>query len=139
MYLAIISILTLATIGSGLFGRFLGHRGVGFFNTFCLFFVCFLSWVMFFEVGVSNSPVFVELGPIFTSGLFQLTCSFLFDSVTVTLLVLVSTVSSLVHLYSLEYMSEDPHLPRFLTYLTLFTFFMVFLVTAGNFIQLFVG
>lgn len=55
------------------------------------------------------------------------------------MLVLVTTVSSLVHIYSIDYMGEDPHLPRFLSYLSLFTFCMLMLVTANNFIQLFFG
>jgi NADH:ubiquinone oxidoreductase subunit 5 (subunit L)/multisubunit Na+/H+ antiporter MnhA subunit len=63
----------------------------------------------------------------------------LFDSVTVIMLVLVTTVSARVHLYSTEYMNGDPHVPRFMSYLSLFTFMMVILVTADNYIQMFVG
>jgi len=63
----------------------------------------------------------------------------MFDSLTVTMLIVVTGVSSLVHLYSTGYMSEDPHLPRFISYLSLFTFFMLILVTADNIIQMFVG
>jgi len=63
----------------------------------------------------------------------------MFDSLTVTMLIVVTGVSSLVHLYSTGYMSEDPHLPRFISYLSLFTFFMLILVTANNIIQIFVG
>jgi NADH:ubiquinone oxidoreductase subunit 5 (subunit L)/multisubunit Na+/H+ antiporter MnhA subunit len=63
----------------------------------------------------------------------------MFDSLTVTMLIVVTGVSSLVHLYSTGYMSEDPHLPRFMSYLSLFTFFMLILVTANNLIQMFVG
>lgn len=55
------------------------------------------------------------------------------------MLVVVLTVSTLVHLYSIEYMSEDPHLPRFMSYLSLFTFFMLILVTSDNIISLFLG
>jgi NADH:ubiquinone oxidoreductase subunit 5 (subunit L)/multisubunit Na+/H+ antiporter MnhA subunit len=62
-----------------------------------------------------------------------------FDSVTVTMLILVTTVSALVHLYSTEYMNGDPHLPRFMAYLSLFTFNMLILVTGDNFLQLFIG
>jgi NADH:ubiquinone oxidoreductase subunit 5 (subunit L)/multisubunit Na+/H+ antiporter MnhA subunit len=62
-----------------------------------------------------------------------------FDSVTVTMLILVTTVSGLVHLYSTEYMNGDPHLPRFMSYLSLFTFNMIVLVTGDNFLQLFIG
>jgi len=61
------------------------------------------------------------------------------DSVTASMLILVSSVSALVHMYSTGYMSEDPHLPRFMSYLSLFTFFMIILVTADNLVQLFIG
>jgi NADH:ubiquinone oxidoreductase subunit 5 (subunit L)/multisubunit Na+/H+ antiporter MnhA subunit len=63
----------------------------------------------------------------------------LFDSLTVTMLCVVTLVSSLVHMYSVEYMGADPHRPRFMSYLSLFTFFMLVLVTADNFVQMFVG
>jgi len=63
----------------------------------------------------------------------------MFDSVTASMLILVTTVSALVHLYSTGYMSGDPHLPRFMSYLSLFTFFMVVLVTGDNLLQLFIG
>jgi NADH:ubiquinone oxidoreductase subunit 5 (subunit L)/multisubunit Na+/H+ antiporter MnhA subunit len=55
------------------------------------------------------------------------------------MLVVVTFVSTLVHIYSVGYMSEDPHLPRFMSYLSLFTFFMLMLVTADNFVQMFLG
>lgn len=55
------------------------------------------------------------------------------------MLILVTTVSALVHIYSTEYMGEDPHLPRFMSYLSLFTFFMIVLVTSDNLLQLFIG
>jgi NADH:ubiquinone oxidoreductase subunit 5 (subunit L)/multisubunit Na+/H+ antiporter MnhA subunit len=64
---------------------------------------------------------------------------FWFDSVTVLMLILVVFVSLLVHVYSIDYMSEDPHLARFVGYLSLFTFFMIVLVTSGTFVQLFLG
>jgi NADH:ubiquinone oxidoreductase subunit 5 (subunit L)/multisubunit Na+/H+ antiporter MnhA subunit len=63
----------------------------------------------------------------------------MFDSLTVSMCVVVTFISFLVHLYSVEYMSHDPHLPRFMSYLSLFTFFMLILVTADNFLQMFVG
>jgi NADH-quinone oxidoreductase subunit L len=61
------------------------------------------------------------------------------DALTYTMLIVVLTVSSLVHVYSTEYMSEDPHLPRFMSYLSLFTFFMLLLVTSENLVSLFLG
>jgi NADH:ubiquinone oxidoreductase subunit 5 (subunit L)/multisubunit Na+/H+ antiporter MnhA subunit len=73
------------------------------------------------------------------SGLFSVSFGLMFDSVTVMMLILVTTVSSLVHIYSTGYMSGDPHLQRFMSYLSLFTFFMVILVTGDNVLQLFIG
>ena len=64
---------------------------------------------------------------------------FLFDSITAIMLIVVTFVSSLVHLFSTSYMSADPHKSRFMSYLSLFTFFMLVLVTADNFIQMFLG
>lgn len=63
----------------------------------------------------------------------------MFDSLTASMCVVVTFISFLVHFYSIEYMSHDPHLPRFMSYLSLFTFFMLILVTADNFLQMFVG
>jgi NADH-ubiquinone oxidoreductase chain 5 len=62
-----------------------------------------------------------------------------FDSLTVIMLIVVTFVSSLVHIYSISYMFEDPHSPRFMCYLSIFTFSMLMLVTGDNFIQLFLG
>ena len=71
--------------------------------------------------------------------LFVVQYGLMFDSLSTTMLILVTTVSALVHIYSTEYMSHDPHKPRFMAYLSLFTFFMVVLVTADNYAQLFIG
>jgi len=71
----------------------------------------------------------------------SLTVSFglMFDSLTAIMLIVVTSVSTCVHVYSTEYMAGDPHLPRFMSYLSLFTFFMLILVTADNLLQLFIG
>lgn len=74
-----------------------------------------------------------------SSGYFEVNWSSSIDSLTYVMLVVVMTVSTLVHLYSSEYMSEDPHLPRFLSFLSLFTFFMLLLVTSDNLVSLFLG
>ena len=63
----------------------------------------------------------------------------MFDSLTVTMLLVVNTVSASVHIYSVSYMEKDPHFTRFMAYLSLFTFFMLILVSADNFVQLFLG
>lgn len=74
-----------------------------------------------------------------TSALFEVQWALSLDALTYTMFVVVYTVSTLVHLYSLEYMSEDPHLQRFMSYLSLFTFFMFLLITSDNLITLFLG
>jgi NADH:ubiquinone oxidoreductase subunit 5 (subunit L)/multisubunit Na+/H+ antiporter MnhA subunit len=71
--------------------------------------------------------------------MFLVSFGLLFDSITVIMLIVVTTVSSLVHIYSTGYMAGDPHIPRFMSYLSLFTFFMLILVTADNLLQLFIG
>lgn len=83
--------------------------------------------------------IFVEVAPWIQAGSLLIKWGFLFDTVTVIMLIVVTSVSFLVHLYSIEYMSEDPHVARFFSYLSLFTFFMLILVTAENLVQLFVG
>merc|ERR1711871_1538565 len=99
----------------------------------------FLSCVAFYEVGLCGCTCSIQLAPWFVSELFDAQWGFLFDSLTVVMLVVITSVSSLVHLYSISYMEGDPHLPRFMSYLSLFTFCMLMLVTGDNFIQLFFG
>jgi len=79
------------------------------------------------------------IGSWILSGLFEVNWVFAIDALTYTMLLVVLSVSTLVHLYSTEYMSEDPHTARFISYLSLFTFFMLILVTANNFVSLFLG
>ena len=82
---------------------------------------------------------YIVVSPWVYSEILNINWGFLFDGLTVTMCVIVTFISFLVHYYSIEYMSHDPHLPRFMSYLSLFTFFMLILVTADNFIQMFIG
>lgn len=95
--------------------------------------------VSFYEVSLSQSPCYLKIIPWIDIGLFNFSWGLMFDSLTVIMLVVVTTVSTIVHIYSVGYMEADPHVPRFISYLSLFTFFMLILVTADNFIQMFVG
>jgi proton-translocating NADH-quinone oxidoreductase chain L len=88
---------------------------------------------------ISGSCYIVSLGVWVVSGLFEINWNFSIDALTYAMLIVVLTVSTVVHLYSIEYMGEDPHLSRFMSYLSLFTFFMLILITADNFISLFLG
>ena len=139
MYLSIVFLPLLASIITMGLGRFLGQRGASFMTTAMLVVSCIFSWISFYEVGLCGSVCHVELSSWFSSELLQTQWGFLFDSLTVTMLVVVTTISSMVHLYSIGYMSQDPHIPRFMAYLSLFTFFMLILVTADNFLQMFLG
>jgi proton-translocating NADH-quinone oxidoreductase chain L len=139
MYLIIIILPLLAFIGAAAFGRFLGYRGSAIFTTSLVMTSAFLSLIAFYEIGLCGSPCLIQFAPWFSSEMFDASWGFLFDSLTATMLIVVTIVSSLVHLYSIAYMGEDPHLPRFMSYLSLFTFFMLMLVTSDNFIQMFFG
>ncbi|BEI87280.1 NADH dehydrogenase subunit 5 (mitochondrion) [Cutaneotrichosporon cavernicola] len=98
-----------------------------------------LSLVAFYEVGLCGSPVSIELFSWIDSEFLLVNWGFLFDSLTVSMLLPVLVVSSLVHLYSVSYMAEDPHNQRFFSYLSMFTFFMLVLVAGDNYLILFVG
>ena len=139
MYLILIFLPLLGFISAGLFGRFLGPKGSVYITVTNLCLTFLASAYAFYEVALSGSPVYLKLFTWMDSDLFNVDWGFMFDSLTVTMCCVVTFVSSLVHIYSSEYMSHDPHLPRFMSYLSLFTFFMLILVTADNFIQMFVG
>nr|YP_010199753.1 NADH dehydrogenase subunit 5 [Gracilaria isabellana]UAD89711.1 NADH dehydrogenase subunit 5 [Gracilaria isabellana] len=139
MYLLILWLPLLGSIFSGFGGRFLGHKGSGIISVVCVFLSMFLSFVAFYEVGLVGLNYCIVLSPWIEVGILKISWSFLFDSLTVTMLVVITVISSLVHLYSLEYMQNDPHLARFMSFLEIFTFFMLVLVTADNLVQMFVG
>nr|YP_008816072.1 NADH dehydrogenase subunit 5 [Entransia fimbriata]AGZ90295.1 NADH dehydrogenase subunit 5 [Entransia fimbriata] len=139
MYLVIIALPLLGSIVSGLFGRVLGSKGAAIIATSCIFFSFFGSCLAFYEVAFLKSICYIKLAPWFDSLMFDACWGFQFDTLAVIMLFTVTCISSLVHLYSISYMSEDPFLPRFLCYLSLFTGAMLILVTGDNFIQLFLG
>ena len=139
MYLLIVLLPLLGSIAAGLFGRFLGFRGAAIITVSCVLASSFLSCIAFYEVALSGSPCYLKLAPWFFSEMFDASWGFYFDSLTVVMLIVVTFVSTLVHIYSISYMSGDPHIPRFMCYLSIFTFFMLMLVTADNFIQMFFG
>ena len=101
-----------------------------------------LSWVVFYQIGLSGHPTGtknIELLHWLTSGNLILSWGIRVDTLTAVMLVVVTSVSSLVHVYSIGYMHNDPHRQRFFAYLSLFTFAMLMLVTADNFMQMFFG
>ena len=139
MYLLIIAFPLLGSLFAGFFGRLLGFRGAAVITIGCILMSAFLSILAFYEVALSGSPCSIQFAPWFISELFNASWGFYFDSLTVVMLFVITSISSLVHIYSLSYMEHDPHLPRFMCYLSIFTFFMLMLVTADNFLQMFFG
>nr|AXF36250.1 NADH dehydrogenase subunit 5 [Gracilariopsis tenuifrons] len=139
MYLLILLLPLLGALFSGFLGRFLGHKGAGFISLLCVILSMLLSFLAFYEVGLMGLSYYITISSWIDVGVLKISWSFLFDSLTVTMLVVITVISSLVHLYSLEYMQYDPHLPRFMAFLEIFTFFMLILVTADNLVQMFVG
>jgi len=139
MYLCIIILPLLGSIVSGFFGRKVGFTGAQIITCLSVMTITILSMVAFYEVGINNIPVNIKLFRWIDSESTNILWNFNFDSLTVSMLIPVLVVSSLVHLYSIGYMSHDPHNQRFFSYLSLFTFMMVILVTSNNFLLMFVG
>jgi len=139
MYPAIVFLPLLGVAIAGLFGRVIGARASELVTTALLFVSAALSGYAFYDVAVLSHPVIVDIMPWITSGSFDAHWSLRIDTLTAVMLVVVTGVSSLVHLYSIGYMHEDPSRPRFFSYLSLFTFAMLMLVTANNFLQMFFG
>jgi proton-translocating NADH-quinone oxidoreductase chain L len=135
----IIIIPLMSSILCGFCGKFIGYRGATLLSTCSLGITFMLSVYSLYVVGFLKHPFYITYGYWIRSDTLHVDWSFLFDSLSVTMLFVVTLISTLVHLYSSSYMSGDPHITRFMSYLSLFTFFMIILVTADNFLQLFLG
>src|ERR1043166_5421006 len=136
MYSAIVFLPLLGSFIAGLFGRFIGARGAELVTTVFLFVAAALSCYVFYDVailghlGPNHAPLKVHIAQWIVSGALRAGWVLRVDAVTAVMLVVVTGVSSLVHLYSIGYMHEDPPRPRFFSYLSLFTFALLLLVTA---------
>lgn len=139
MYLCILLLPFLSFVSCICFGRFIGISGSCLLSTAAIFFSFCLSVFSLYETAVLGSSCTIYLAPWMTSELLVINWGFLFDPLSTVMLVVVCGVSSLVHLYSTEYMNGDPHQGRFMSYLSLFTGFMLVLVTADNFVVMFFG
>ena len=139
MELSIIFLPLIASIISGFFGRFIGDRNSEIITSLLVSISAILSIYVFYEVIVNNYQENILIAKWINSGSLDVNWSMNIDPLSSVMLVVVTLVSSLVHVYSIGYMSHDPHKPRFMAYLSLFTFAMLMLVTSDNFIQLFFG
>jgi len=140
MIAAVVFLPLLGFLIAGPFGRLIGARASELVTTGLLFVAAALSWKIFLDVGFGHEEAHASLlANWFTSGTLKVDWTLRIDTLTAVMLVVVNTVSSLVHLYSIGYMHEDPDRPRFFAYLSLFTFAMLMLVTADNLLQMFFG
>ena len=109
-----------------------GSRMAELVTTVLLFACMVLSWIAFADVGIAHHDSRIPLFSWITAGDLKVDWSLRVDTLTAVMLVVVTTISAFVHLYSMGYMQEDPHRPRFFSYLSLFTFAMLMLVTSNN-------
>lgn len=123
----------------GVYGRNIGYEGAKIISCVLLLITSILSIFCFVEVVIWEGSYKLIIWSWFDLGTLYNPIALQFDCIVCSMLVLVTCVSFIVHLFSTSYMDGDPHLPRFMSYLSLFTFFMVVLVTSNNLIQLFIG
>ncbi len=139
MYTAIVFLPLIGAIVAGFFGRVIGARASEYLTSALLVIAALLSWFAFYQVGIGGETARVPILRWVTSGELDVSWAIRVDTLTAVMLVVVNTVSALVHIYSIGYMHDDPHRPRFFAYLSMFTFAMLMLVTSDNFLQLFFG
>ena len=139
MEISIIVLPLIASILSGFFGKLIGDRNSEIITSLLVTISAVLSAIVLYEVIFNQYQDNITIATWISSGTLDVNWSMKIDPLSAIMLVVVTFVSSLVHIYSIGYMSQDPHKPRFMAYLSLFTFAMLMLVTSDNFIQLFFG
>ncbi|MEI6419528.1 MAG: proton-conducting transporter membrane subunit, partial [Sphingomonadales bacterium] len=140
MITALVFLPLLMAVIAGLGGRIIGHTAAKAITTGGLFTAAALAWVIFTEFWLGGAKGYtVPVLDWINSGNLHVAWALKVDTLTAVMLVVVTSVSALVHLYSWGYMEEDPDQPRFFAYLSLFTFAMLMLVTADNLVQMFFG
>ena len=139
LYKVILFAPLIGALIAGLFGRRIGHTLSQTVTTGLLILSALLSWYAFVKVGFGHETHEINLFRWIDVGGFQANWALKIDTLTAVMLVVVNSVSALVHIYSWGYMKDDPSKARFFSYLSYFTFAMLVLVTSNNFIQLFFG
>ena len=135
----IIFLPLLGSVLSGFFGKYIGSKSSEIITCLCVSISACLSLFIFYKVIYHDYTNHVIIAKWIESGTLNVNWSIYVDPLSALMLVVVTLISAIVHIYSVGYMSHDPHKPRFMSYLSLFTFAMLMLVTADNFIQLFFG
>ncbi|MTH97892.1 NADH-quinone oxidoreductase subunit L [Roseibium sp. RKSG952] len=140
MYTAILFLPAIGFLIAGLFGRVIGSKASEYITSGLVILAALLSWIAFFTVAYGDTGLYqIQILRWISAGALDVSWSIRVDTLTVVMLIVVNTVSALVHVYSIGYMHHDPHRPRFFAYLSLFTFAMLSLVTSDNLLQMFFG
>ena len=139
MEIALLFLPLLASIISGFFGKLIGDRFCEIITSLFVSISALISLYLFYEVVVNQYENNFVIATWIDSGNLDVNWSIKIDPLSSVMIVVVTLISALVHIYSIGYMSHDPHKPRFMAYLSLFTFAMLTLVTSDNFLQLFFG
>jgi len=138
-FVAAVFLPLLGSIVAGFFGRFIGDRGAQLVTCTLLGISAACSALIFKDVAIDGNAVTITLLHWLQSGSLDVSWALKFDTLTAVMMIVVTWVSFMVHVYSVGYMSHDPSIPRFMSYLSLFTFAMLMLVTADNLVQMFFG
>ncbi|MHA1600619.1 MAG: NADH-quinone oxidoreductase subunit L [Alphaproteobacteria bacterium] len=139
MEVAIVLLPLAGAVIAGIFGRVIGDRGAQIISCSFLGLSAIFSIVIFQDVALAGNARVTEIFTWIDSGEMELSWAVKLDTLSVVMLLVVTVISTLIHIYSIGYMSHDKSIPRFFSYLSLFTFFMLALVTADNFVQMFFG
>ena len=139
MYNLIVFLPLFGALLSWLIGNRWSSKGAFISTITCILLSMIISWTAFFDIAINNNTFQGISFPWILSGNLNINWGFSFDSLTCVMLIVVTTVSSMVHIYSIGYMSHDKSKSRFMSYLSFFTFAMLMLVTSDNLFQLFFG
>ena len=139
MYLLLILIPLFSSSVIGFFGRWLGFKGTYLISILSTLLTLILTLIGIYEIVLQHSECYIQMGPWITFDQFNIDWNFRFDVSTIVMCFVVSIISLIVQIYSVDYMKEDPHVQRFYMYLLLFSFFMLFLVASNNLVLLFFG
>jgi proton-translocating NADH-quinone oxidoreductase chain L len=139
MYFNVLLIPLLSFLIIFFFGFYIGRLGAAYISVFSLLLTFFCSVYIFFEIVLKQVITSIKLYNFISVDIYSVQIGFIFDPLSSVMLIVITFISFIVHLYSITYLSEDPYLARFMSYLSLFTFFMILLVTSDNYVQLFVG
>ena len=139
MYLLLLYLPLLNSLILSLLGFKLNIKQIKFVTILNMGLTLLISYFIFYEVVLCKTPCYLKITSWIDSHIIEISWGFLFDTLTASMLIVINSISLCVHIYSIKYMDEDPHVIRFIAELSLFTFFMIILVSADNFLQMFLG